>query len=106
MRLNWKKTGLIALDVILGAYIILAFTAFNKPDETSNLCVKVDINIQDVNTNGFIDAKEIKGRLQKAHIYPLSRQMANINTREIEETLKMSPFVKTAECYKTQDGCA
>ena len=105
MRLNWKKTGLITLDVILGAYIILAFTAFNKPDETSNLCVKVDINIQDVNTNGFIDAKEIKGRLQKAHIYPLSRQMANINTREIEETLKMSPFVKTAECYKTQDGC-
>ena len=61
MRLNWKKTGLITLDVILGAYIILAFTAFNKPDETSNLCVKVDINIQDVNTNGFIDAKEIKG---------------------------------------------
>lgn len=104
MRLNWKKTGIAVLDIILGAYIILAFTAFNKPDEDSRICTKVNINIQDESTNGFINAKEIKSRLEKARIYPLSKKMANVNTRKIEETLKMSPFVKTAQCYKTQDG--
>ena len=30
--------------------------------------------------------------------------MQAVNARKIEETLKQSPFVKTAECYKTQDG--
>jgi cell division protein FtsQ len=30
--------------------------------------------------------------------------MRYIDARKIEETLKASPFVQTAECYKTQDG--
>ena len=33
MRLNWKKAGLVVMDIVLGAYLIMAFTAFNKPDE-------------------------------------------------------------------------
>ena len=104
MKLNWKKTGLVIMDIALGAYLIAAFTAFNKPDEVTNLCTKVNINIQDESTNGFINAKEIKNRLEKQRLYPLSKKMVNINTRLIEESLKRSPFVKTAECYKTQDG--
>lgn len=48
------------MDIVLGAYLILAFTAFNKPDEKSKMCTKVNINIQDESTNGFINAKEIK----------------------------------------------
>ena len=104
MKLNWKKTGLVVMDIVLGAYLILAFTAFNKPDEKSKMCTKVNINIQDESTNGFINAKEIKNRLEKQHQYPLSKKMIDINTRQIEESLKRSAFVKTAECYKTQDG--
>lgn len=104
MRLNWKKAGLVVMDIVLGAYLIMAFTAFNKPDEKSKICTKVNINIQDESTNGFINAKEIKNRLEKQHQYPLSKKMININTRQIEESLKRSAFVKTAECYKTQDG--
>ena len=104
MKLNWKKAGLIVMDIALGAYLLLAFTAFNKPDEKSKICTKVNINIQDESTNGFINAKEIKNRLEKQHMYPLSKEMININTRQIEESLKRSAFVKTAECYKTQDG--
>lgn len=104
MKPNWKKTGLVVIDICLGIYLIAAFTAFNKPDEANKMCTKVNINIQDESTNGFINAKEIKSRLEKALQYPLSKRMANIDTRKIEETLKSSPFVKTAECYKTQDG--
>ena len=86
MKLNWKKTGLVVMDIALGAYLIAAFTAFNKPDEAANLCTKVNINIQDESTNGFINAKEIKNRLEKQRIYPLSKKMVNINTRQIEES--------------------
>jgi len=104
MHINWKKTGTIALDIVLAAYLVAAFTAFNKPDETAKVCTEVNINVEDEATNGFISSKEIKSRLEKNHLYPLSKQMTFVNARNIEETLKKTPFVKTAECFKTQDG--
>lgn len=104
MRINWKKTIIITLDFVLGTYLAFAFTSFNKPDETDLICTKVNINIQDEMTNGFLDAKEIKTRLQAKKIYPLERPLKDVSTRKIEETLKQSPFVKSAECFKTQDG--
>lgn len=94
----------MTLDSALAVYLMFAFTAFNKPDEKTRLCTKVSINIQDEATNGFIDTHEIKKRLEKSHLYPLKMPLNEVNARKIEETLKSSPFVKSAECYKTQDG--
>jgi cell division protein FtsQ len=104
MRINWKKILIITLDSALAIYLMFAFTAFNKPDGKTRLCTKVNINIQDEATNGFIDTHEIKNRLKKGNIYPLKMPLDDVNSRKIEETLKSSPFVKTVECYKTQDG--
>lgn len=104
MRINWKKILLVSCDVVLGAYIVVAMTAFNKPDESGMLCTQVNIDIQDETTNGFINATEVKQRLQKAGLYPLKKPMESINVRVLEEMLAQSPFVKNAECYKTQDG--
>ena len=58
MRISWKKTFIVTSDVLIAIYLLLAFTAFNKPDEAARLCTKVNINIQDEATNGFIDARE------------------------------------------------
>jgi len=104
IRINWKKTLLVLADLVLAAYIVLAVTAFNKPDETASVCTKVSINIADEATNGFINSKEIKKRLEATKLYPLDKPMRYIDARKIEETLKTSPFVQTAECFKTQDG--
>lgn len=104
MRINWKKTFIITLDFAIGIYLVFAFTKLNKPDESNLICTKVNINIQDEMTNGFLDAKEIKKRLKAKKIYPLEKPLNKISTRHIEETLMQSPFVKSAECYKTQDG--
>jgi len=104
MHINWKKNITIALDIVIGGYLVAAFTAFNKPDETAKVCTKVSINIQDETTNGFINTKEIKSRLEKKRLYPLAKPMRFVDARKIEEALKSSPFVKTSECYKTQDG--
>lgn len=100
----WKKTIIIVLDVVLAVYLILAFAAFNKPDETAYVCTKVNIDIADATADGFIDGVEIKKRLESARMYPIGKPMKQVNARKIEEQLKKSPFVKTAECYKTQDG--
>lgn len=104
MHINWKKVIIITLDLVLGTYLVLAITRFNKPDEKGLVCTKVNINIQDEMTNGFLNAKEIKQRLEFKKLYPLTKPLSEVNTRKIEETLKSSPFVKSAECCKTQDG--
>ena len=104
MRINWKKTIIITLDVALAVYLVFAFTKFNKPDEKGKICTKVNINIQDEMTNGFLNAKEIKHRLEANKLYPLEKPLKDVSGRNIEEYLKKSPFVKSAECYKTQNG--
>lgn len=103
-HINWKKTIIVMLDIVLGIYLVVAFSAFNKPNVVDKVCTEVNINIQDQTTNGFINAQEIKNRLQKSQLYPLAHDMKDIDTRLIEETLEQSPFVKRAECYKTDDG--
>ena len=104
MTINWKKPLLIAFDIVLAAYLVMAVTAFNKPDVADFKCNKVIINIQDEAINGFIKPNDISARLKKARLHPLNQLMSNIDSRKIEETLKQSPFVNTAECYKTQNG--
>ena len=88
MRIHWKKALVITTDILLAGYLVLAFTAFNKPDESQRLCTRVNIDIQDKATNGFINAQEIKNRLEKEHLYPLSQPMRNVSLREMGELLK------------------
>ncbi len=104
MTFNWKKTGIVLVDLALGVYLVLAITAFNRPDELSDVCSEVKINIQESTVKGFLTADGIKQLLQRAHLYPLGDPMSSVNVRRIEETLRQTPFVESAECYKTQTG--
>ncbi len=105
MRLRVKRTLLTLLTLLFCAYLVLAVTSFNKPKEMYPICIKVSINIEDESTNGFLSADEIKRILERAKLYPLKKKMSYINPRDIEDLLKVSPFVSTAQCYKTTDGC-
>lgn len=102
--INWKKTLLIVCDIAVSAYLLLAATAFNKPEARSSICTEVNIDIKDSEMDGFLNAEEIKAILTNAKSYPLGKSMEEISPRNIEETLKKSPFVEQAECYKTING--
>ena len=104
MSINWRKSVFVACDIIIAAYLLLAVTAFNKPDVTATKCSEVTINIEQNAIDGFMNADEIKKALTKEKTYPLSLPMEGINPRKIEETLEKNPFVEKAECYKTQSG--
>lgn len=100
----WRKTTIVVLDVVLAIYLVFAIVSFNKPDEEGKTCAKVNINVADEMTNGFLSAGEIKNILVRNKIYPWQKPVSQISMRKIEEELKESPFVNTAECYKTQNG--
>lgn len=104
MKINWKKSIIVVLDIIIAIYLIFATTSLNRPDNKANICTKVAINIDDEVTDVFLSAKEIRKILVKDNIYPLNKRMDSVNIREIETLLKQSPFVKSAQCYKTEDG--
>lgn len=99
-----KKYIIIVIDIVLAVYLVLAITAFNNPEQLVKKCTKVDISIADESTYGFLDAKEIKTILQKNGLYPLEKEINAVSPRKIEETLCRSPFVNTAQCWKTNDG--
>ena len=104
MTINWKNTALVLIDISLTVYLVLAITAFNSPDESANVCREVNINIEDGSVKGFLDQEEIKTLLQRARCYPIGDEMSHVDVRKIEEQLLKIPFVKNAQCYKTQTG--
>ena len=104
VSINWRKTAVVILDIVIAAYLVLAITAFNKPDELSTVCSEVKIDIQHEITEGFLTAEEVKKYLEYNKVYPLAKPINEIDTRKIEDVLRQSPFVETAECYKTQGG--
>ena len=104
MTVNWKTSIIIVCDIIIAAYLLLAITAFNKPDVKATHCTEVKINVSKNAVDGFLNAGGIRTLLSKNHLYPLSQPMESINPRAIEEALEKSPFIEKAECYKTING--
>lgn len=104
MTINWKKTLIVTVDVIIAAYLVLAVTAFNRPDEKATVCSEVKIDIAQGKGDGFLNPGEVKRLLERQSLYPLAQPMQFVSTRSIEETLMKSPFVDEAQCYKTQSG--
>ena len=104
MKLSPSKIFFILSDVLIAVYLAFAFCSFDKKGGNHTLCNKVNIDIADNATSGFIDAKIIKDRLQKGGVYPMGKEICKVDARRIEEMLKASPFVQTADCYKTEGG--
>lgn len=98
MTYNWKKSALIAAAMILGAYLCLAVTALNQPDDEKAVCTQVDIVIADGKVDGFLGASEIKEQLQRAKIYPQGQPMKQIDVRKIEEVLQKTPSSRMQRC--------
>ncbi len=104
VNVNWKRMAFVMADLALGVYLVMAVTLWNTPPLAGRVCSKVDINISDANNIGFLGAEEIKHILTKNGLYPLGRPISSIQPRAIEEVLRTSAFVKTAECQVTQSG--
>jgi len=104
MNPRLKKISLIILDVLLMGYLVLAITSFNKPDETAIVCNSVYIDIVDASSSGFIDKDEVLSRMRKYNIYPKGKAFDDIDCRKIEDVLSGTPFVRTVDCFKNQNG--
>lgn len=101
--MNWKKSVFIVFNAVLGAYVVLAMTAFNKPDR-KQVCKDVVISIEEGVMDGFLTTSDVKHLMETDGISPVGQLMSQINLRTIEETLQAKELVEACECYKGQDG--
>lgn len=104
MSINWKKSILVALDVVLAAYLVLAVTSFTKADNSAQPCEKISISITDDEDFGFLSAEDIKKMLVAKNIHPESKMLSDVDPRAIEDALKSNSLIQQAECYKTING--
>ena len=101
--MNWKKIAFGALNIVLGVYLVLAMTAFNKPD-AGRVCKDIRINIEKSVVEGFLSEADIRFMLNHDAISPIGLSMEKINLRQIEETLQSKELIEDVQCYKGQNG--
>ncbi len=104
MNINWKKSAVILIDILLVVYLVLAVLVLNRPDTLQNTCSEVKIEIKEGAVKGFLTSEEVKSRLLKAKLYPLGDPIDQVNARKIEDVLLKNPLVETVQCWKTQTG--
>ena len=102
--MNWRKALLITFDILVGIYLVLAMTAFNKPDETENICQNLKITFEQDLTERFLNESDINSMLRYSGLTLVAQPMKNINTRQIEEVLQGNALIDNVECYKTLNG--
>lgn len=98
----WKKIVLVTFNVVLAAYLVLAMSAFNKPD-TELVCRDVNIDIEEGDMPGFLTDHEVRRILDACNISPVGKTMDAINLRLMEETLQSNELIEHAECWTNQD---
>lgn len=101
---NWKKALVITFNVIIGIYLLLAVTAFNKPAEQDLVCQGVHVVIEKGRIEGFLTAADVIRMLNESHANPVGKTLADVNLRMMEETLESQELIERAECYKAQSG--
>lgn len=99
----WKKIALITFNIILAVYLVLAMSAFNKPD-TEVRCQGVDITIEKSDMPGFLTCDEVKQMLVTDKLSPVGKPLTSINLRQMEEALEAKELIEDAECWTTQEG--
>lgn len=99
-----KTVFKLLLLAALIAYLCFAFTNLTHNDNTT-VCKSVNYAIVDSTHAGFITGEEAERILRKAGLYPIGRQMCQINNTDIEKALAQNSFIDSVKCYKSPNGC-
>lgn len=98
-----KKILLFIVIVALAGYFIAAVTVLNKPKE-GQTCEQVEILVEDSTEQSLITKNDVQQYLIRKKIYPLGKNLQQIDLLGMEKALKKSPYIDNATCYKTATG--
>lgn len=99
MKTFFKLLLLVGIIV----YLCFAFADFSTHGD-STVCKKVEFTVADSSHAGFITSEEADRILRASGLYPVGRQMKQIDGVAIEKALKTNSFIDSVSCYKSPDG--
>lgn len=94
-----KKILIISAAILLGTYAVFA-ALFLRDDRSGTKCSDVTISI-DCNDTTSLTAEEIVRLLKGKKIYPLEKDLGNIDCTLIEKAVLDLSIVEDCKCYKT-----
>ena len=92
---------LLLLGIIV--YLVFAFTQFTRQGDKT-ICRSVNYTIADSSQAGFITSEEADRLLRASGLYPVGRQMRQIDGMKIEDALSKNTFIDSVTCYKAPNG--
>ncbi len=93
----------LLLLVAVMAYLVFAFTRIVKGGDTTK-CTAINVVMADSAQNGFITTDEVVSLLTEAKTNPVGKEMEQINSKQIEQTLLKNSFIDMVKCYKAPGG--
>ena len=68
------------------------------------LCTSVDVEVVNADSTSFVTPQGVLNDLKAQGIKIVGKHMGNINASDIEEALKVSPYLENADIVKCQNG--
>ncbi len=68
------------------------------------LCERIEVEVVNADSTSFVTPQGILSDLKGQGIKVIGKHMGEINASDIEEALKLSPYLENADCVKCQDG--
>ena len=90
------------LLVLTAALIVGIIWARNK--SLGEVCTRVDVEVINADSTSFVTPSGVKDELRSQGIKLEGKRMGSINASEIEEALKLSPYLESADIVKCQGG--
>ncbi|MHB9147466.1 MAG: cell division protein FtsQ/DivIB [Candidatus Amoebophilus sp.] len=98
---QWIKS----LSLLVGVLLLFGCLIIVEKRYAKQRCKTIDIHIQNVGEQHFIDEKDIFSYLTEKYIYPLQdAPIQQIKITQIENIIKSHNFVRKCSVYKTWKG--
>ena len=68
------------------------------------LCERIEVEVINADSTSFVTPQGILSDLKSQGIKVVGKNMGDINASDIEEALKLSPYLENADCVKCHDG--
>jgi hypothetical protein len=95
-----SKFATIIIAMSLFGYIVFSFYIF-KDMKRVDVCEGLIIVVKDSLEKNFVTEADLTSLLKRDNLYPVEKQMKDINTNEIEESLLKNEMIANIEVYKT-----
>ncbi len=98
-----KKFLIILVSLVIMGYLVFAVFYFRNSSQ-NQVCTRFEVLIKDSTETRFVHADDVVQLVKNKDLYPVGKQMDEVNTLDIQTAIMANKLVKSAEVYSTSNG--